>query len=204
MIPIIAKLAVVAALGTAGFYALYATSHLNQPSASGWVPGQVNGAMNPATRVRSSSLDVLQRRAAENASCASRSWSNAPPCTVGTSPTFRREVMSGENGAHPQLPAPRSRTPDSEASDPSHTGALTSAREGKLDTARRMTASSPPRKTRLTVGSRAQAYAARPARKVRWATRSQRRFGYREPYSPRLAYTPWWSPGYSWPDQLGN
>ena len=71
MIAIIAKLAVVAALGTAVFYALYAMSHLNQRSASGWTPAQVDGAMNAASRGRSSSLDLLQRRAAENTTCAS-------------------------------------------------------------------------------------------------------------------------------------
>ena len=204
MIAIIAKLAVVAALGTAVFYALYAMSHLNQRSASGWTPAQVDGAMNAASRGRSSSLDLLQRRAAENTTCASHSWPNAPHCNVAASSTFRREVMSDANGAHPQLPAPTSRTPDPEAVDPSQTGTLTSGRQGKLDRARRMTASSLPRKTRLTVGSRARAYAARPAPKVRWAARSQRRFGYPEPYSPRLAYTPWWSSGHSWRDERGN
>lgn len=204
MISIIAKLAVVAALGTAVFYALYAMSHLNQRSASSWTPAQVDGAMNAATRGRSSSLDLLQRRAAESATCTSHAWSNVPDCKVAASPTFRREAMTDANGAYPQLPTSTSCTPDPEALNPLQTGTLTSARQGKLDRARTMTASSLPRKTRLTDSSRARAYAARPARKVRWAARSQRQFGYPEPYSPRLAYTPWWSSAHSWRDERGN
>jgi len=65
---IIAKIVTVLAFVGAIFYGL---AHISQRGKSEGIRIRVESAVNPATRRRSSSLELLQRRAAEKKACAS-------------------------------------------------------------------------------------------------------------------------------------
>jgi hypothetical protein len=197
-----AKLAVIAAIGSA----VVGISHLNQRSVSHWNVGEVESTTKPVVQRRSSSLGVRQRRALDDAACASQSWrTTSPDCVAVAPPMIARDTTPGGNVVQSQLSAGQSYVADSGALEPSQTGTVTtSARPERRAKARRISASSPQRKSRLTVRSRMQAYPERPARKIRWAARPQRWVGYGERYSPRMAYSPWWLPAQSWREERGD
>jgi hypothetical protein len=189
MIAIIgAKIVAVLAVGGAIFYGV---AYVGQRAESDVIRGVVESAVAPGTRRRSSSLEFLQRRAAEKEACASGNLSG------DCSHLVEREAVPAANAG---TAGASSRS--AETHDPPHTGTVkTSAkvgRQGKPQRSRRLAATSLPRPSRVAARSRAhQAHAGRPGRTGRWVARRHRP-GVDERYYPRVAYTPWWVPGHSW------
>jgi hypothetical protein len=187
MITIIAaKIVAVLAVGGAIFYGV---AYVGQPAESDFIRSRVESAVASGPRRRSSSLEFLQRRAADKDACASGNV--AADCGH----FVRREAVAGASAA-----TPGSSSKSTEIHDPPHTGTVRmSAKVARHQRSRRLAASSLPRPSRVAARSRAhQAYAARPGRTVRWAVRRQRWLGAGERYYPRVAYTPWWVPSHSW------
>ena len=127
MIP--AKIVAVLAVGGSIFYGM---AHLRDRDVPDGVRSRLEGALVPAALRRSSSLVVLQRRAAENDTCASPTMT--ADCTLA-----RREAGNGPNGA---------KSSSDEAKDPSYTGTTKinekSARQENNQRSRRLGASSLP------------------------------------------------------------
>jgi hypothetical protein len=175
MIP--AKIVAVLAVGGSIFYGM---AHLRDRDVPDGVRSRLEGALVPAVLRRSSSLVVLQRRAAENDTCAS-------PTMIADCTLAPRAAGNGPNGA---------KSSSDEAKDPSYTGTTKinekSARRDNNQRSRRLGASSLPHPRPVAAKSRAyQAYAGRRARPVRWVARRQRWPGFAERYAPTVAYTPW-------------
>ena len=101
MIP--AKIVAVLAVGGSIFYGM---AHLRDRDVPDGVRSRLEGALVPAALRRSSSLVVLQRRAAENDTCASPTMT--ADCTLGP-----RAAGNGPNGA---------KSSSDEAKDSSYTG----------------------------------------------------------------------------------
>jgi hypothetical protein len=187
IIALIAKLAVVAAVG----YALYAVSKLNQRTATEWT-GSSNstvGMSKSASRERSASLPSEERRATGEPGCVEQTWPNiAPECIGG------RDDPAGRDLA---LIAARAQTSagKSEAIDPTQTGSLPGVIKSPPDKkigARK--ASRATREARRRTASRTHRYATRSSRAVQWAARPRRAVIYAERYRRRTAYAPWEAP----------
>jgi hypothetical protein len=180
---IAAKVVAVLAVGGSVFYGIAYINHQDEPAGT---RSRVETAVAPATRRRSSSLEFLQRRAAEKEACASGDLS------ADCSHVVQREAVPVASVATPE-------SAQSETRDPPHTGTLKAsskiARQGRPQRSRTLAASSLPRPIR--VAARSRAYAGRSVRTARWAAR-RNRHGIEERYYPRMAYTPWWVPSHSW------
>jgi hypothetical protein len=182
---IAAKLvAVLAAAGTI----FYGVAYVSNRGESDGIRSRLERAVAPGTTRRSSSLELLQRRAAEKDACASGNM--AGDC----SRLAQREAAQGASAAKPRG------SPSTEIYDPPITGTVDASAKGRrqerLEGSRRMAGSSLPRPSRVAAKSRAhQAYARRQDRTVR---------GVAGRYSPRVAYTPWWMPTQFWSEPRGN
>jgi hypothetical protein len=191
---IAAKLvAVLAAAGTI----FYGVAYVSNRGESDGIRSRLERAVAPGTPRRSSSLELLQRRAAEKDACASGNM--AGDC----SHVAQREAVRGANAAKPRG------SPSTEIDDPPITGTVGASakvpRQERLEGSRRMAGSSLPRPSRVAARSRAhQAYARRQDRTAQWSARQHRWPGVAGRYSPRVAYTPWWMPTQFWSEPRGN
>jgi hypothetical protein len=181
---IAAKIAIVLTLGGAVFYCIASLGYRGEPEG---LRSRVEIALAPGARRRSSSLEFLQRRAAEEA------------CAANPSAHCSHLVKRG-----PVPPASMATdgvsSPSAESHDPPHTGTVKASakvvRHGKPQRSRRFVATSLPR--RVAARSRAhQAHAGRPRRTVRWVARGHPP-GVHERHYPRVAFTPWWAPSQTW------
>jgi hypothetical protein len=185
---IAAKIVTVLAFAGTVFYGM---AHIGHRGESESIRSRAESAVAPATRRRGSTLELLQRRAAERDACASGNM--AADCNH----LVQREAVPAASAATPG----RSST-SAETNDPPYTGTVkTSAKgggQGQPQRSRRLLATSLPRPSRVAARSRAhQTHAGRRGRTARWAARRHRP-GVDERYYPRVAYTPWWVPSYSW------
>jgi hypothetical protein len=186
----------VAVLAAAGII-FYSVAYVSDRGESDGIRSRVDRAVAPGTPRRSSSLEFLQRRAAEKDACASGSR------TGDCSHLAQREAVPGASAAKPQG------APSTEIYDPPNTGTVNASAKGprqeRLKGSRRMAASVLPRPSQVAAKSRAhQAYARRHDRTVRWTARQHRWPGVAGRYSPRVAYTPWWMPTPFWSEPRGN
>jgi hypothetical protein len=153
---------IVAVLAVAGtmFYGVTYVSHRGEPDG---IDSRVERSVAPGMRRRSSSLEFLQRRAAEKDACVSGNM--AADCS------HQREPVAGASGATPRTLA------TDETHEPTSTRSLKTSlkRLEKTHRNRKLAASSLPRPNRVAARSRAhQAYAGRQGRPVRSAARRQR------------------------------
>jgi hypothetical protein len=185
---IAAKIVTVLAFVGAGFYGMAQIGHGGE---SEGIRSRVESAVGPATRRRGSTVELLQRRAAEREACVSGNM------TADCKHLSQRDAVPATSAA-----TTGGASPSAETHQPPDTGTVkTSAKggeQGKPQKSRRLAATSLPRPSRAAARSRThQTHAGRRGRTAPGAARRHRP-GIDERYYPRVAYTPWWLPSHSW------